>query len=150
MQAEQPCVRTWIFQTVPRRYRLLDALRNEPEELWEVNQHRDEVRLGDRVLVWLAGPDAGLYAVGTVMSEPKYMRDFERSLRYWAADDDGPQPNYRVLVHYDQVLLDRPLLRSLLKDIPELATLSILRFAQGTNFAVTEQERNAIWALLDG
>jgi hypothetical protein len=59
---------TWIFQANPERYRILESLSAQHVELWNLRQHAHDVHAGDRVLIWLSGQDAGIYAIGTVLS----------------------------------------------------------------------------------
>ena len=52
--------RSWVFQANPEIYDLEAFLATgEPETRWLVSQFKDEVRAGDRVYLWLAGPRAG-------------------------------------------------------------------------------------------
>jgi hypothetical protein len=63
---------------------------------------------------------------------------------YWVDKKRGQTPSLRVGIRILARFLEKPLLRSQLKLDPQLTNLSILRFAQGTNFPVTEGE----WARL--
>src|SRR4051812_24312473 len=59
--------RTWLFQANPDKYDIFETLQLG-EELWNLRQHAREVRVGDRVLIWVCGDDAGIYAVGRVVT----------------------------------------------------------------------------------
>ena len=137
----------WIFQADPKRYRLLDALADLDEIVWEVNQHLREIHAGDGVLIWQAGAEAGIYGIGEVATEPAPMPAHDP---YWTEDEGerAAQPKPRVKLRVTQRLLDRPLLRSELRQDPSLQSLSILRFAQGTNFPVSEEEWTRLQELL--
>lgn len=141
--------RTWIFQANPKRYRIEESLQAEHEELWNLNQHAAEVRAGDRVLIWISGDDAGIYAVGIVLSNPVIMSDSPRGIEYWSDPADGRRPKARVQVRYDRVLLSRPLRKVYLAADPAFRNLGILRSPRGTNFAVTTAEWLAIKEWLD-
>jgi hypothetical protein len=99
--------------------------------------------MGDGVLLWKAGKDSGVYALGEVATEPAPLPDADV---HWSAASrsDALEPRPRVRVKILSTYLDRPLLRSQLKMDPKLSSLSILRFAQGTNFPVSDGE----WARL--
>jgi 5-methylcytosine-specific restriction enzyme B len=58
---------------------------------------------------------------------------------------EGAQP--RVTLRVDEVI-DPPLSRQVIKNNPALAGLSIFRMAQGSNFPITEDERQALDSLL--
>jgi hypothetical protein len=132
--------RTWIFQANPAKYRIEDSLLLEHEELWNLNQHATDVRPGDRVLIWICGKDAGIYAVGTVLTAPVIMSDTPKGMEYWLDPAAGRRPKARVRVRYDKVFPDKPLNKRFLLADPALRDLSIIRSPRGTNFSVTEGE----------
>lgn len=132
--------KTWIFQANPEKYRIMDSLRVEDEEYWNLNQNSNNVRRGDRVLLWVSGANAGIYAVGTVVSDPSIMPDSPTGQTYWVRQEEGRRPKPRVQVRYDRLLLERPLSKEFLQADPDLWNLSILRSPMGTNFPVTQRE----------
>lgn len=112
--------RTWIFQANPAKYRISDSLRAEREEYWNLRQHATEVTLGDRVLIWLSGKRAGVYALGTVVSAATETADSPTGQAYWNDKKAGERPIPRVWVRYDHILLDRPLLKEFIACDPDL------------------------------
>jgi len=142
--------RTWIFQANPNKYRIKESLRIEDGELWCLRQHAKKINVHDRVLLWISGTKAGIYAVGTVMTAPIAMPDSPAGLGYWNEKHQGEHPYPRVWVRYDRVMLDHPLLRDFLKLDPELRNMAILRSPRGTNFKVTEAQAAALDVWLDG
>lgn len=139
-----PTRRTWLFQANPARYRIEDSLRQEGGELWNLMQHADKVREGDRVLIWISGAQAGVYAVGTVLGDPEMQADSPEGQAYWTNAKDGTRLRQRVPVRYDRSLADRPLLKAYLVHDPELDGLAVIRQPRGTNFPVTDAEWSAI------
>lgn len=137
-------IRTWIFQARPDKYRIEDSIRIEDEEYWNLNQHSKKIHKGDRVLVWISGAEAGIYAVGVVATEPVMMPDTPKGLTYWNNKSDGQRAKPRVLVKYDTKLSETPLLKQYLQCDPALWDLSIIQFSRGTNFPVTQDEWKAI------
>jgi hypothetical protein len=144
-----PVQRTWIFQANPVLYRISESLRVEQEEKWNLRQHQRLVQVGDRVLIWIAGKRAGIYAVGMVKTPPVVESDSPKGVGYWNDKRQGYRPIARVWIRYDQVFLTRPLLRDFLRCDPDLWNLKILRNPRGTNFAVSEDEWLAIKTWLD-
>ena len=136
-------MRTWIFQANPDKYRINNSLESENEEFWNLNQHKDKVSVGDRVLIWISGTEAGIYAIGTVMSPPVLMSDSLTGQSYWIPPSDGRIPKLRVRVRYDRILKD-PLGKAFLLADLRLRNLSILRSWRATNFIVTDDEWSAI------
>lgn len=145
----EPLPRAWIFQANPVRYRILESLATESAEFWNLRQHAREVQIGDRVLIWLSGIAAGIYALGTVVTSPQVMPDLPPGSARWTDPSEGRRPLPRVLVRYDRRLLDRPLQKPILQAIPDLWELAILQSPRGTNFPVTEAEWMVISAWLD-
>lgn len=140
---------TWIFQANPNKYHIEKSLRNESEELWNLNQHAKKVKVGDRVLIWLSGKKAGIYGIGTIASKPTKQADSVKGMSYWINKKQGQRKVPRVLVKYEEVFYDNPLLKIYLEYDPKLWNLQIIRFAVGTNFPVSEDEWLAIKEWLD-
>ena len=63
----------WIFQSNLPQYSIaktVDALDVGDVGAWYVQDHIDELRGGDLVLLWEEGQNSGLYAIGTLVREP--------------------------------------------------------------------------------
>jgi hypothetical protein len=133
-------IRHWIFQANPDRYRIHDSLGQEAEEWWNLNQHADEVRVGDEVAVWISGAEAGVYALGKVVEGPITRPDSARGQGYWRDAAAGSRAKPRVRVRYDRVISDRPLLKVFLLADPDLWDLSVIHAPRGTNFPVRAGE----------
>ncbi|GAA5531529.1 EVE domain-containing protein [Herpetosiphon gulosus] len=140
---------TWIFQAHPSLYRINEALKIEPKELWNINQHAKKVRRGDRALIWISGDHAGIYAIGTVQHDPIMQPDSDIGQAYWIDKRRGQAVKPRVEVVYDRILLNRPLSKAMLRTDLALIGLSILRYQRGTVFPVTPQEWMAIETWLE-
>src|SRR4051794_21127232 len=91
----QPRRQTWIFQSSPERYRIPNSLRLEQEEWWALNQHAKDVHVGDRVLIWISGKKAGIYAIGTVTDGPIVRPDSAEGMTYWVDPAEGRQEKPR-------------------------------------------------------
>jgi hypothetical protein len=140
---------TWIFQANPKRYRIHESLQAEREELWNLNQHVREVRSGDCVMIWICGKSPGIYAIGTVLSDPILISDTPTGITYWYKQSDGRRVKARVTVRYDRVFLERPLLKVYLEADPGLWKLKILATQRGTNFSVSQEEAQIIRSWLE-
>lgn len=142
MQQIEP--RSWIFQANPNIYRIEESLAVERLELWNLRQHVKQIKKGDTVFIWISGTNAGIYAIGTVISEPEMRMDSEVGKSYWTSSRDGSRIYPRVWIRYDRVLLDHPLYRDFLKCDPILDSLQVIQSPRGTNFSVTENQRKAL------
>lgn len=136
--------RGWIFQANPDKYRIFDSLATQQTEMWNLRQHSRDVGVGDRVYIWVAGGDAGIYAVGTVLSSPQITSDSPTGIIHWFDPRDGRRPITRVEVRYERVMLDRPLLKHYLYADPVLRDLTILKSPRRTNFALSGEEAAAL------
>jgi hypothetical protein len=150
VEGDRQEVRHWLFQANPARYRIHSSLTRESEEWWNLNQHAAEIRVGDRVAIWVSGAEAGIYALGSVMEGPIVMPDSVRGQGYWEDATDGLKAKPRVRVRYDRVLFDRPLLKVFLEADPDLWNLRVIHAPRGTNFSMRGEEWRALQGWLDG
>jgi hypothetical protein len=92
----------WLFQSNPAYYELDRALRELPEIEWTVRGHLAAVHAGDRAYVWRAGPEAGVVALGTVLTEPAESPPAPEDRPYWREPDkygfDKVEPRIRVRI----------------------------------------------------
>ena len=130
---------TWIFQSNPEFYDLPGALGKLKDFTWLVQQHVTQIHVGDRVYFWESGDDAGIVAVGHVLSEPAAIEESSEEPTFRRKPEKFEGLRRRVMVAVDNVL-DQRLLRTTLKAHPVLRNLEILVFAQGSNFRVTPEQ----------
>lgn len=143
-----PGRRVWIFQSNPEMYDLREFL-GRPEvgpgtaDSWILRQHADDVHDGDTVLLWVSGPDAGIYATGSIVGE-----SFLRPREDWEPDD-APDESRAIGYRLDRSLLDHPVKREDLLSNPVLKDLQIIKQPNGTNYKVTSQQWEMLRTLLD-
>lgn len=142
--------KVWIFQANPERYDILNAMADESldEDVWLVNQNKDLIKKGDIMLIWMSGKEGGIYAVTDIMSNPEYMYDSTESSKYWLSEEDQNKKKLRVKYKCKLKLINNPILKEELKNIPELKNLAIFRQPQGTNFPVSPKESDVIFNLI--
>lgn len=114
---------TWIFQCNPKRFDLLADWETRPDAKWSANQHRSEMQPEDIVYFRISGKGAGLYGVGTILTEC-----------YESPDDFG---DWKVDVRYDR-LIDPPLLKAETDSVQILKDFAPLSGREATNFRVPE------------
>lgn len=66
---ERKKVNYWIFQGNPK-FDFETALREEILTDWTVSAHKDKIKVGDKVILWITGDQSGCYALAEVTSEP--------------------------------------------------------------------------------
>jgi hypothetical protein len=140
----------WIFQANPQRYDIINALSDKEignSIHWTVKQHRDRIKKGHLALIWMSGQESGIYALARIESDPMMISEYPQERKYWLENDQLDVAN-RVKLTILRRLINNPILKRKLIVIPELASLSILRQFQGTNFPVRENEWNIINQLL--
>ena len=142
---------SWIFQANPDIFDIDEAIGELKEITWKVNRYKDQVHAGDIVYLWKSGENAGIVAVGKILSEPALLKDLEiekRFIRPNAARENGDKDFMRVRISVERVL--GPMIRrqDLLND-PLLGSMQILRQSQGTNFVLNDEEAKAIHDLIN-
>lgn len=139
--------RFWIFQTNPRRYRIFQwfSVVGEIDD-WSINQYQDEIRKGDMAAIWVAGKDdiAGIYAIAEIITDPELMFQDPKGVKFWVKEEDRKEysktARLQVKIRYVKKFFDNPILRPSIREDPTLSELKILRFAQKTNFPVTDRQ----------
>lgn len=132
----------WLFQSVPWVWDLSKALETAhvgDTEDWLVRRLGDHMQVGDPVVLWMGGSDAGIYALGEIASDI-----YERPVAPWRPNRDRTGDTEPCVdVRYTRIL-DRPILKDELVHDPRLQDLSVIRAPQGTNFRVTSRQWDAI------
>src|SRR5205823_615490 len=141
----------WLFQSNPEYYELDRALRELPAVEWTVRGHVASVRAGDAAYIWRAGRQAGVVAVGTVLTEPAESAPSPEDRPYWRQPDrygfDKVEPRIRVSI--DRIV-EPPLLRTTLRDDPVLSNLTVIRAPRGTVYEVPPEHELRLQELLAG
>ena len=63
---------TWIFQANPKLYDIDTALHSRPVIYWRVPQFFEQLKAGDRVLIWRAGKESGIVGSGVLLTDPQH------------------------------------------------------------------------------
>jgi len=140
-------LRYWIFQGNQKYYDVIGALRDEALETWSVNQHKKEIKTGDRVIIWVTGENSGCYGLATVMSEvqPSEEDAKEASYRIKQTENDAAEG---VTIRIDKNLWNAPVLRAELDVLSGFSDFPAGR--QGTNLKITEAHFKDIQDLVLG
>lgn len=108
----------WLLQCNPRLTDILTSARTALPDAWCVKRHTREIRRHDRVVLWLSGAAAGVYALGEVTA------DVRPSVPHTGAGAPSV-----TTAHLDLFvdLFDRPVRRDVLQADPRFADEPILR-----------------------
>ncbi len=61
----------WVLQSNPEKYDIDAALQALDEIRWRVPQHTAGIGVGDPVVIWRSGPEAGIVGIGVVAGAPR-------------------------------------------------------------------------------
>ncbi len=150
----------WIFQANPKRFKIKEALSN-PEYTWDnwrVTRYKNDIKEGDLAIIWIAGKEAGIYAIANIMTNPRYTNEEFPLNRdeYFPKTTDGVDERKRdedqgilkVRVSLTARFLNHPFYKSELIGISGLENLSIAIMPRATNFKVSESEWEIISRLI--
>jgi hypothetical protein len=140
--------RTWIFQANPKLFFGDEAIKHLSGMTWSVSAHKELITPGDAVYFWKSGPAAGVIGEATVLTSPSLSEQLGDENEFALTKEKFMGPQLRVRLRIDGVFAP-PLSRDALRADVRLADLSILKYAQGTNFAVSPEEGAVIRELLE-
>lgn len=142
----------WLFQANPRYYDLAERVANAAvgdDDAWSVTRYRDEMHAGDPVVLWLAGAQAGIYAIGELTGAPFEHTYAPDEIPQWVTPStDRPTTVWRVPFRYTHVLPE-PIRKPTFQEHPALQQMMVLRVPNNTNFKLTSAEWEAIQTLLE-
>jgi MoxR-like ATPase len=133
----------FLFQANPKVYDIRSALETQSTLNYSVRQSPKQIWVGAPVVLWESGPDGGIVAEARVLSEPEVRPDSDPN---WIAGGPGaaePSVWLRITSVYDPVVS-----RAEVQANGQLAGLGVLRFANATNYVLTDDESRAIRELL--
>lgn len=137
----------WVFQANPAKvYRIVDALKDNLLSSWMVNQYKNEIKSGDKIILWVSGIDAGIYALATVMSDVAAFAETNEEAKYYI-DDTKSEERDRVKLRIDYNLAEKPLTKSVVLNTDGLTDLK--QGIQGTNFPATQDQYEKIVELIN-
>lgn len=133
----------WIFQGNPELFDYETALKQEILIHWTVSAHKDKIKVGDKVILWITGNEAGCYALAEVTSNPHEQTSSpDESL--WKVENMNTLKADIKITHN---LIDNPILKVEIEKLEELKYFKAGN--QGTNFSATEKEYLTILKLIE-
>ncbi|WP_397445963.1 EVE domain-containing protein [Polaribacter sp. R77954] len=127
----------WIFQGNPNIYDIKRALKAGHLKSWKVAAHKDKIKIGDQVIIWQTGENAGCYALAEVTSEVSVFEEENYEQKYYVNSTDS-ESTERVKIRILKYLAEDPILWEELKD--NLVFSEFKAGNQGTNFSATQIE----------
>lgn len=138
---ERKKVNYWIFQGNSTVFDFETALRKDILTAWTVSAHRDKIKVGDKVILWITGNQSGCYALAEVVLEPKEKKP-SLDDHLWSSEDKNELKADIKITHN---LVDTPILKQKVDFLEQLKDLKVGN--QGTNFSATEEEFETLLSL---
>lgn len=132
----------WIFQGNPKVFDFETALKDELLTDWTVSAHKDKIKVGDKVILWITGSKSGCYALAEVTTEP-HTKTSSPDDYLWKGEDKS---ELKADIKITNNLVENPILKSDIKSLEELNKLKVGN--QGTNFSATEDEYQTLLDLI--
>lgn len=136
----------WIFQGNPNIYNIIEALRDGNLKTFFVKTHKDKIKSGDKVILWVTGNQSGCYALCTITSKVIKKKIDPADEKYYT--DKGKEkynteisqilPLDKVEIKIDHNLCDRPILYDSISNKQILKDLKV--GLQGTNFTANKEQ----------
>lgn len=126
----------WVFQGNPNYYDIVGALNANVLSNWQVVAHKDKIKIGDKVILWMTGENSGCYGLADVTSDVGIIEDNQEESKFYKSDFNPNQDRagIKILKNFSA----NPLLW---KDLKFNSILSSLKVGnQGTNFTATKEQ----------
>jgi 5-methylcytosine-specific restriction protein B len=134
----------WVFQGNPKYFDIVQSLQKNSLKTWSVTSHKDKIKIGDKVILWVVGQNPGCYALAEVASDVHEGYD-EQIQKQFYTDLSKDQLSKRVKITILHNFSSNPITLDSIKKHPKLQKVKIQ--LQGTNFTATAEEYNAMLEL---
>lgn len=134
LKEEDASTSHWVFQGNPAVFDFKKALSEGTLNDWTVSAHKEEIKPGDKVILWITGDQAGCYALAEILSEP-YAKSSNEDDRNWKEPNEYEFKTDLKITHN---LKDKPILWETIKD--DITFKNFKAGNRGTNFSATESE----------
>jgi hypothetical protein len=144
-------IRYWIFQALPEEFDIQRRLqRGNPKiTTWEVNQHANEVKEGDRAFLWACKgqrPSPALCGFVEVLCDPMLMDELSFELPFYPAGSQLERGQRRRVMC--RIIATTWITKdAMLQTKPALASLPNVQQPQGTNYPLNEQQAGLLMEL---
>ena len=128
----------WIFQGNPDIFDYETAIKENLLEDWTVSAHKDRIKEGDKVILWITGKNSGCYAVAEVTRKPEIVSQSKDS-HLWKTENKNL---LKAGIRITHNLIKNPITLEEIKRQKELADIKVGN--QGTNFTATKKEYKKI------
>jgi predicted RNA-binding protein with PUA-like domain len=131
----------WIFQGNPDHFDIDRYISNRQEITWSVRQYVDRLRAGDEVLLWRSGAGGGVIARCAALSSADASIT-EDAPELWKTQSERDSTDRKCRLHVIEKYIQQPIPRDRIR--AALPELPIFRFAQNTNYPISESDYRKI------
>lgn len=131
----------WVFQGNPKLYDIVGALKTNAIKTWTVSAHKDKIKIGDKLILWMTGSNSGCYALGLVTSTVSNRKEVDLEMNFYLKPTEQID-NSRVTIEIEHNFFNNPILWNKIKD--DAVFKKFKGGNQGTNFSATENEYNIL------
>ncbi|BAZ82735.1 EVE domain-containing protein [Sphaerospermopsis kisseleviana CS-549] len=128
----------WLFQGNPKYYKVVEAIQGFEQMPWLVTRYAKDIAIGDGVIIWVSGTQAGIYAIAEITESAKFITEIPDK-KYWS-DSTRALGKQQAIIRFTNKLIECPLLKTSLQQDPILKSLLVIRAPNSTNFKVTSEE----------
>ena len=156
MIIEKHSTNYWIFQGNPKVFDVVRYINEYSSHNWTVAKHKDKIKIGDKVILWVTGKNAGCYALAEITSELYQGTDLPEEVSYYTdfAKDKydfdntfGKTKGDKINIRITHNISENPITKDMIANNGDLAKLKVGH--QGTNFSSNESEYNAILNMIE-
>ena len=139
----------WIFQGNPKYYDVIGAVKNLDIISWDVKQYRNQIKKDDRAYIWVSGPGGGIVASGVVLCDPE-VREYSKPDSYDLSGSFTTGVHNEVDIKLTNKIIDSIIKKEVFLADERLKKVSIINFANATNFKLTPEQADVIDSIING
>ncbi|MEP2059803.1 MAG: AAA family ATPase [Maribacter litoralis] len=124
----------WVFQSNSAKDNFSEALVLNKYLNFNIKNHIDEVKIGDKVIIWITGENARCYALAEVITLPSTTEGTTNL-------ETNQKPNrkiFKVKIKITHFFKENPITKDFINGEPDLKGLKV--GIQGTNFTATKEQ----------
>lgn len=141
---------TYLFQGNPKYYDMDTYLATHPYIYWRCPNYKDKIQIGDKAILWRAGKDAGMIAIGEIIEAPTPVSNIKFSellgQHFWTSEEmDVNDTKVGIAISEVRLVADgRSVSREYFKADTVVSKHRIITNPTGTVFQVEDTVANAM------
>ncbi len=139
----------WIFQGNPKYYDIIGAVTDLDVLTWSTKQYQNQIKEGDRAYIWMSGPEGGVVASGIIQCDPE-KRESDNTDPYAITDKFRTGEIVVVDIELRHKITDAIISKATFLADERLKKVSILSFANATNYKLTAEQADVLDSIIDG